>query len=359
MISIHFSGLKKRFGDVVAIDIERLDIQAGEIVCFVGPSGCGKTTALRTIAGLVGQDEGDVLFGDRLVNALPPENRNAAMVFQNYALFPHMTVFENVAFGLTVRKKPKAEIVAKVRASLDLVQLPDVGDRYPKQLSGGQQQRIAVARALATEPDILLFDEPLSNLDAKLREYMRFELRQLLENLKVTTIYVTHDQTEAMVIGDRLVVMNAGRIVQDAPASEVYRRPANRFVADFIGTASFIDGRVSNDRHPDGLLRLDTTDGLSVWGTAVGVGPGEEGVACIRPEAIQFAAHAERDDVANPRNRLDAVVEVATDLGEVKEVHLCAGQWKILARVPATQSLTTGDHVSIDIVADRCAIVAP
>ena len=355
MTSIRFSGVKTRFGDLVATDIEKLDIGSGEIVCFVGPSGCGKTTALRTIAGLVRHNEGDVYFGDRLVNDLPPERRNAAMVFQNYALFPHMTVFDNVAFGLTVRKKSGDEIMATVRSVLELVQLPDVGERYPKQLSGGQQQRIAVARALATKPDILLFDEPLSNLDAKLREYMRFELRQLLETLKVTTVYVTHDQTEAMVVGDRLIVMNAGRILQDAPPSEVYHRPADRFVADFIGTASFVDGRIADNTNADGLLGLQTADGLSFWGTGVGVGPGDAAVACIRPEAIQFATNGGGD----ARNRFEAVIETATDLGEVTEVHLAVGPWKLRSRAPASMALKAGDRVAIEILAERCTIVAP
>jgi ABC-type Fe3+/spermidine/putrescine transport system ATPase subunit len=359
MYSIHFSKLKKHFGDVLALDIDVLDIPPGQIVCFVGPSGCGKTTALRTIAGLVRHDEGDVFFGDRIVNDLAPEHRNAAMVFQNYALFPHMTVNENVAFGLTVRKKSKAEIAEKVQATLALVQLPDVGDRFPKQLSGGQQQRIAVARALATEPEILLFDEPLSNLDAKLREYMRFELRQLLEKLEVTTVYVTHDQTEAMVIGDRLIVMKDGRIIQDAPPSQVYRRPANRFVADFIGSASFIEGRVSDEAREDGLLRLDTADGLSIWGTGVEVGPGDAAVACIRPEAVQIVAGDKPAGAGNAARRLDAVVQIATDLGEVKETHLAVGDWNILARVPTSRSLSAGDRVAIEILTDHCTIVAP
>ena len=178
MKSINFSNISKKYGDLTVTSIDSLKIEDGEIVCIVGPSGCGKTTTLRIIAGLIQQDEGDVFFGEKVVNNLLPEHRNAAMVFQNYALFPHMTVFDNVAFGLTVRKKSKQDIAERVRSVLELVQLTEVGERYPDQLSGGQQQRIALARALAIQPDILLFDEPLSNLDAKLREYMRFELRQ-------------------------------------------------------------------------------------------------------------------------------------------------------------------------------------
>ena len=353
MTSIRFSGVRTRFGDLVATDIERLEIAPGEICCFVGPSGCGKTTALRTVAGLLRQDEGDVYFGDRLVNDLPPERRNAAMVFQNYALFPHMTVFENVAFGLTVRKKPGSEISKRVHSVLDLVQLPDVGERYPSQLSGGQQQRIAVARALATEPDILLFDEPLSNLDAKLREYMRFELRQLLEKLSITTVYVTHDQTEAMVIGDRLIVMNEGRIMQDASPSHVYHRPANRFVANFIGTASMIEGRVASAGDMDGQVELRTSDGLSVRGGGIGVESGDAAVACIRPEAVRFVPGSVPDD----GDGIEAIVETATDLGEFKEVHLAVKSWKLRSRVPASMAIKAGDRVEIAILAELCTIV--
>jgi ABC-type sugar transport system ATPase subunit len=354
MTSIRFHKLKTQFGDVIANDIDDLTISSGEIVCFVGPSGCGKTTALRTIAGLVRHSEGDVYFGDRLVNELPPERRNAAMVFQNYALFPHMTVFENVAFGLTVRRQPKAQIAQKVSAVLELVQLPDVGDRLPKQLSGGQQQRIAVARALATEPDILLFDEPLSNLDAKLREYMRFELRRLLESLNVTTVYVTHDQTEAMVVGDRLIVMSGGRILQDATPAEVYHRPVGRFVADFIGTASFIEGHTVVGNGVDGFLQLQTPDGMSIWGAGVGIGPEEPAVACVRPEAIQFV-----DNVGEGRNRYRAKVSTALDLGGAKEVHLSIGSFVLRTHAPASMTLKAGSDVTIEILAERCSIIAP
>lgn len=358
MTSIRFSHLKKSYGGIVVNDIDELIIPSGEIVCFVGPSGCGKTTALRTIAGLVQQDSGDLFFNDAPVNDLPPERRNAAMVFQNYALFPHMTVYDNIAFGLTVRRRPKAEIEQRVREALELVQLPGVGERYPKQLSGGQQQRIAVARALATDPDILLFDEPLSNLDAKLREYMRFELRQLLEKLKVTTVYVTHDQTEAMVVGDRMIVMNAGRIVQDGRPSEVYRRPASRFVADFIGTASFVDGRVAARGEANDLLRLDTADGLSIWGFGERA-VGEEAVACIRPEAVRFREEAPLpDDTA--RNCFVGTVAKATDLGEATELHVTVGgTWTLRCRAPVSMTPRPGDRLHLEVLTDRCAIIVP
>jgi ABC-type Fe3+/spermidine/putrescine transport system ATPase subunit len=356
MTSIGFSMLRKRFGDITATSIDSLHIESGQIVCFVGPSGCGKTTALRMIAGLVRQDSGDIRFGDRLVNDLPPERRNAAMVFQNYALFPHMTVFDNVGFGLAVRRRPRDVIAERVQAALELVQLPDVGQRYPRQLSGGQQQRIAVARALATEPDILLFDEPLSNLDAKLREYMRFELRQLLEKLHVTTVYVTHDQTEAMVVGDRMIVMNHGEVVQDGTPSEIYRWPTNRFVADFIGTASFISGQLGAS-NADGLLRLDTDDGLSFWGQGK-LASGAPAFACIRPEAIHFVSEASSGD-GNELNRFSTTVAKATDLGETTEVHLILGAWTLRCRAPVLRPLAAGDKVTIEITPDRCSIVAP
>ena len=339
MTSITFTKIVTRFGETLANDIPVLRIPSGQIVCFVGPSGCGKTTALRTIAGLVTQDEGELAFGDRIVTDVPPEARNAAMVFQNYALFPHMTVAENVGFGLSVRHRPAEEIVAKVAEVLDLVQLPDVGSRYPRQLSGGQQQRIAVARALATEPDILLFDEPLSNLDAKLREDLRFELRQLLERLKVTTVYVTHDQTEAMVIGDRMVVMKEGRIVQDGPPAEVYRRPASRFVADFLGASSFIEGTVSAS---DGSFRrLDTADGFQIWGVS-SLAEGSPAAACLRPDAVHLHQQA-------TRNQFAGEVLGAADLGDVQELTLAIGGHRLRARADARALLDPGSPVTFHI----------
>ena len=356
MKSISFSNISKKYGDLTVTSIDSLKIEDGEIVCIVGPSGCGKTTTLRIIAGLIQQDEGDVFFGEEVVNNLLPEHRNAAMVFQNYALFPHMTVFDNVAFGLTVRKKSKQDIAERVRSVLELVQLTEVGERLPDQLSGGQQQRIALARALAIEPDILLFDEPLSNLDAKLREYMRFELRQLLEKLNITTVYVTHDQTEAMVIGNRMIVMNAGKIVQDSTPLEIYHRPANRFVADFIGTASFVDGKVSTQPSGDGLVCLEDEDGLMLWGHPVSVKIGDRVSACVRPETIQIALSNSKDSGA--RNRLDAEVQNVTDLGEIRELHLKVGRWELRTRVTTTTKLVAGQTIAIDIDPKGCTIVA-
>ncbi|MEO1459378.1 MAG: ABC transporter ATP-binding protein [Pseudomonadota bacterium] len=347
MTSITFTGIRTSFGETLANDIPALTIPPGEIVCFVGPSGCGKTTALRTIAGLVMQDSGDIAFGDRVVNDVPPEARNAAMVFQNYALFPHMTVAQNVGFGLSVRGRPAGEIAAKVAEMLEVVQLPQVGERYPRQLSGGQQQRIAVARALATEPDILLFDEPLSNLDAKLREGLRFELRQLLERLGVTTVYVTHDQTEAMVIGDRMLVMNGGRIVQDGRPAEVYRRPVNRFVADFLGASDVIAGTATA---PMGERQaVVTPEGLRIEGLG-SLAEGAPALACLRPSGVEIAP-------AGTAGLPAVEILSATDLGDRSEVLLAVGRHRIRAQSGARAGLAAGQQAAMRIDPERCIIV--
>ncbi|MEN6477775.1 MAG: ABC transporter ATP-binding protein [Rectinema sp.] len=235
MTSIRISNLEKRFGDVVALADVNLTIGEGEFFTLLGPSGCGKTTLLRTIAGFYRQDKGDVFLGDELVNNVPAFKRNTGMVFQNYAVFPHMTVFENVAYGLRVRKRPAAEIDMRVKAALKNVHLEGYESRTPDQLSGGQQQRVGLARAMAIQPRVLLFDEPLSNLDAKLRVDMRDEIRSVQKALGITAVYVTHDQEEALVISDRIAVVNLGRVQQVGAPWDIYKKPANLFVATFVG----------------------------------------------------------------------------------------------------------------------------
>ncbi|MCC6004220.1 MAG: ABC transporter ATP-binding protein [Thermofilum sp.] len=236
----------KTFKKVTAVAGVSLSVNKGELVTLLGPSGCGKTTTLRLIAGLEIPDSGEIYIDDLLVSApekgifVPPHKRGIGMVFQNYAVWPHMTVFDNIAYGLKIQRLSKDEISRRVKEVLELIGLSGLEDRYPTQLSGGQQQRVALARALITRPQLLLLDEPLSNLDAKLRERMRFEIRSLVKNLGLTAIYVTHDQAEALVISDRIVVMNHGKIEQIGKPEEVYKNPANRFVADFIGVANFI-----------------------------------------------------------------------------------------------------------------------
>ena len=242
MSSVVLKNIVKRFGSFTAVHPSDLEIAEGDFVTLLGPSGCGKTTTLRMIAGLLDPSEGEILIGGRRVNDVPIHKRNLGIVFQNYALFPHKTVADNVAFGLKYRKVSKDEIARRVEQALNLVQLPHVGGRYPKELSGGQQQRIALARAIVIEPDVLLLDEPLSALDANLREDMRVELKRIQHQIGVTTVFVTHDQSEALAMSDRIVVMSGGRIEQVGTPEEVYNRPRSEFVANFLGASNILDG---------------------------------------------------------------------------------------------------------------------
>ncbi|HET9903904.1 MAG TPA: ABC transporter ATP-binding protein [Xanthobacteraceae bacterium] len=246
MTTLALRGIEKRFGDFFAVRDFNLDLQSGEFVSLLGPSGCGKTTTLRMIAGFIDPTAGTIEMDGRVLSSpagsLPPEKRQMSMIFQSYAVWPNMTVAENVAFGLKLRKLPAEEVRRRVGEMLDVVQMAHLADRYPSELSGGQQQRVALARALVIKPAVLLLDEPLSNLDANLREEMRFEIRRLHDEFRITTVYVTHDQGEAMVTSDRIAVMNQGRIEQiDAPHA-LYTRPRTRFVAGFIGRTNFIEG---------------------------------------------------------------------------------------------------------------------
>ncbi len=234
---------------VVAVDRVNLEVDKGQLVTLLGPSGCGKTTLLRMIAGFEEPSSGDIFFGERRVNDDPPNARNSAMVFQSYAIFPHLNVFENVAFGLRLKSVPAAQLRERVGKVLEMTGLSAMAQRRPDQLSGGQQQRVALARCIVTEPRLLLFDEPLSNLDAKLREQMRVEIRELQQRVGITTVYVTHDQVEAMSMSDLIVVMNAGIVEQIGPPVEIYARPRSRFVADFIGKANFVDAQIVDANH--------------------------------------------------------------------------------------------------------------
>ena len=246
-IKLELRALTKRFDDVVAVDAVNLNVEMGESVVLLGPSGCGKTTTLRSVAGFIRPDGGEILIdGVRVASeaeSLPPEKRDIGMVFQSYAVWPHKTVNANIAFGLRIKGLSKSEVTARTKKGLELVKMDGLGERYPTELSGGQQQRVALARALVVEPTLLLLDEPLSNLDAALREEMRFEIRDLQSRLGLTMLYVTHDQQEAMVVADRVVVMNSGKMDQAAPPEDIYRRPRTRFVASFVGQANLIEGR--------------------------------------------------------------------------------------------------------------------
>src|SRR6476660_4541232 len=263
MARLEIDRVTKRYGDVYAVRDFTLDVADGEFVVFLGPSGCGKTTTLRVIAGFAEPTSGAVRLGERDITYLPPWKRNAGLVFQSYALFPHLTVAENVAFGLAMRKVAKSEMGDRIKEALRLVQLGQFGERLPRQLSGGQQQRVALARALVFRPDALLLDEPLSNLDAKLRQEVRVEIRELQRKLGLTTVMVTHDQEEALTMADRLVVMNDGTVHQVGTQRDLYERPADRFVAGFVGRTTFLAGTVEAPGRfrSDGGLSLRCRDG--------------------------------------------------------------------------------------------------
>ncbi len=290
MVSITVENLVKRFGNVVAVNKVNLKIKEGEFFTLLGPSGCGKTTFLRTIAGLELPDEGRILFDDQDVTELPPHKRDTGMVFQNYALWPHMNVYENIAYGLKIRKLSKQEIDRRVKEVLKLVKLEGLEKRTPHQLSGGQQQRVALARAIVLNPRVLLFDEPLSNLDAKLRIEMRAELRRIQKELNITTIYVTHDQEEAMSISDRMAVMNRGRVMQVGTPREVYKSPENEFVARFIGQGTFLPGTVE-EVNEYLLVKLDVDLEVKARPSKPGItfNPGERVLVMIRPESFTLS----------------------------------------------------------------------
>jgi iron(III) transport system ATP-binding protein len=281
-------GINKSFATVPVVRDVTLAIGAGELFFLLGPSGCGKTTLLRCVAGFCEPDAGRIVIGDREVSTVPPHARDTGMVFQSYALWPHMTVRQNVAFGLEMRKIAKASIRAQTDEALQLVRMDERADARPNELSGGQQQRVALARAMVIRPSCLLLDEPLSNLDAKLRTEMRTEIRRICKEAGVTAIYVTHDQKEALAVADRIAVMNAGRIEQVGRPRDVYSRPATRFVAGFIGEGNFLDGRVESG---DGsVVQVRTTIGIvSARAPDGGVPPpGAAVTLCIRPEAVRF-----------------------------------------------------------------------
>ncbi len=281
---IETRGVVKRFGNVTAVDRVDLDVGDGELFTLLGPSGCGKTTLLRLVAGFYRPDAGEIVFGDRVVNALPAYERNIGMVFQNYALWPHMTVFANVAYGLRLRKISRSGIETRVGEVLSKVNLLGLEGRYPGQLSGGQQQRVALARALVLNPDILLLDEPLSNLDAKIRVQVRAEIRKLQKELGITAIYVTHDQEEALSLSDRVAVLRDGRVLQVGTPKELYERPLTRFVADFVGTNNLLRGTVAARRGEH--LVVETPLGTFSAIPNGGVGPGSACVLAIRPENV-------------------------------------------------------------------------
>ena len=310
---LEINGVRKAYGVNIVVHDFELNIARGEFVSFLGPSGCGKTTTLRMVAGFEEPSAGAIRIDGKDVTHLRPNQRNVGMVFQSYALFPNLTVGQNVAFGLKVAGRPRAEIRSRVTEMLELIKLPALADRYPYQLSGGQQQRVALARALAVKPKVLLLDEPLSALDAKIRVSLREEIRSLQRSLGITTIYVTHDQEEALSMSDRIVVMSDGRMEQVGTPFEIYNFPRTRFVASFVGTLNILRGKVGDPAK--GTITVDGQEIVSARGVA-DAQPGEVRSVALRPEAVVLT------DPGGTRNRMQGTIEEVSFLGSVVRVRV-------------------------------------
>lgn len=352
MASVTLTDVTKKFDDVTAVNKANLEIRDKEFLVLVGPSGCGKTTTLRMVAGLEEITSGTIEIGDTVVNDIPPKDRDIAMVFQNYALYPHMDVYNNMAFGLKLRKFPKDEIDRRVKEAAEILGIENLLDRKPKQLSGGQRQRVALGRAIVREPKVFLMDEPLSNLDAKLRVQMRTELSKLHDNLQVTVIYVTHDQTEAMTMGDRIVVLRDGFIQQVADPLTLYNSPVNMFVAGFIGSPAmnFLDSTLvkeGNSYYLDGAGSFK----IAIPEEKVNETPeikdyvGKNIVFGIRPEDLEDASVADKE--ANDDNSYVAEVEVVEPMGSEIYLYLSVGGHSMIARVDAHSDAQVGDEVRL------------
>ena len=348
MASVELRGLTKRFGSLAVVDDVSLRIDHGKLVCLLGPSGCGKTTTLRLIAGFLEPTSGEIHVGDRVVSStartLPPESRNMSMIFQSYALWPHMTVEDNITYGLRLRRLDRETIAKKLAAILATTRLEPLARRYPGELSGGQQQRVALARALIVEPETLLLDEPLSNLDANLREEMRFEIRRLHDQYRYTTVYVTHDQSEAMTTADLIAVMNAGRIDQLGTPEDIYDRPQSEFVARFIGASNIIKGVARDDTH---LAVAGTT--LRVVGAKLAAG--QNASVAIRQHDIQLATEPPQDR----QNALKARVLRQVFLGASRDYLVEAADGTTLRIVTAPHNLVAaGVEVWLTLPPERC-----
>jgi len=345
--TVELRNLTKRYGDNAVVDRVSLNIEHGKLVCLLGPSGCGKTTTLRLIAGFVEPTEGEILVGDRVVSSpsstVPPERRNMSMIFQSYALWPHMTVRENIAYGLKLRKMSRDVIAKKLDAILATTKLAELADRYPGELSGGQQQRVALARALIVEPETLLLDEPLSNLDANLREEMRFEVRRLHDTYRYTTVYVTHDQSEAMTTADLICVMNAGKIEQSGTPEEIYDRPRSEFVARFIGASNVVKGKSIDDH------RIDFA-GIALRCNGGKLTPGQNSAVSIRPHDIRLSAAQSQGE-----NVVPATVVRQVFLGGSRDYMVEVKDGTQLRIVTSAQdNLPTGGTVWLQMPPERC-----
>jgi iron(III) transport system ATP-binding protein len=360
-MEIKIKGLTRNyFSDgrlIKALDGVDLTIPANQIFTLLGPSGCGKTTLLRCIVGLESPDEGEIVIGDEIVWSreknifVPPENRGLGMVFQTYAIWPHMNVFENVAYPLTTRKMGKDEVRLKVAKALKFVQLDGFEKRPATKLSGGQQQRVALARALVAEPKVILFDEPLSNLDAKLREETRKELRHFLTELQITAVYVTHDRIEALALSDQVAIMRAGRIVEIGDPKRVYFNSGNQFVADFIGRANLIKGRIASQ---DGLHAVIDTEIGTIRGlNSQKLASGTAAALCVRPEFISLADKP----VGEADNIFRGTMETLVFIGEAYEGDIRVGEQLFTTTVSPTIQIAEGDEVSISFNPDHCFLL--
>ena len=352
MASVELRNLTKRYATLAVVDDVSLLIEHGLLVCLLGPSGCGKTTTLRLIAGFVEPTAGEIVVGNRMVSSpartLPPEARKMSMIFQSYALWPHMTVADNVAYGLTLRKLQREEIARKVSAILATTKLADLAARYPGELSGGQQQRVALARALIVDPETLLLDEPLSNLDANLREEMRFEVRRLHDEYRYTTVYVTHDQSEAMTTADLIAVMNAGKIEQLGTPEDIYARPRSAFVARFIGSSNIVKGKALDAGHI-------TVAGVPLSCTGAGLAAGKDAAISIRQHEIRID---QAEPAGERHNVLPAVVARNVFLGNSRDYMVEIGDgMQIRVVTSPEENIVQGSKVWLRLPAERCRVL--
>ncbi len=358
---VELVGVTKTFGETIAVDDVSLSIGRGEFITLLGPSGCGKTTTLRLIAGFIFPDNGQILINGEYMEEKPAYERNLGMVFQNYALFPHMTAYENIAFGLKMRKFDKPEIDKKVKEALELVKLSGLDDRYPRQLSGGQQQRISLARALVIEPDVLLLDEPLSNLDLKLREAMRLELKDIYERIGITFVYVTHDQGEALTLSDRIAIMSRGKIMQIGTPNEVYEQPTNRFVADFIGEANIFNGKLVEFEEEQ--AKVVTNEGLTFYSSSLSFEKPEEVEKnsdvnlSLRPQKIRIERKKTQE-----KNSFQGKIQNIVYLGSTIKYHVIIDEKtrRFVIEQQISEGTTLhkiGDEVYVEWTPENCLVL--
>jgi len=348
MAILKVNSLSKNFGKVKAVTEVSFEATEGKVLSLLGPSGCGKTTTLRCIAGFENPDTGEISLDDRKITHIPPEKRGIGMVFQNYALWPHMTVYANLAFGLQIKKIPKDEIPKKIKRVLSMVRLEGYENRYPRQMSGGQQQRIAMARALVFEPEIMLLDEPLSNLDAQLREEMRFEFTELQKKLGITAVYVTHDQAEALVISDKIVILNKGTIVQSGSPKEIYSNPKNKFVAGFIAVTSFLDGNVDSFIEEKTKVIVKTDDGLIIQGLNNSLSIGQRVSVALRMKAIKFIKDGNNEKRKKINTFRGKIIQLSY-LGNTVDYKIQIGKWQIRTNADAKHDFKIGEEVTFNL----------